>query len=379
MSPGGRRVLFFLSGFRVGGAERQTIHLARLLQERGYDCRFLVFHEGAPESVVDAWVVDRTTFVGGETRMLDPRAFARVWRKIVAAEADLVIAVNQTAIVLAASGRLARRYRSAIVGTFHTTVMSSRWANAQLGLMRLVLPGTDGLVFVSERQRDYWRRRGLSARNTEVIHNGIDLDRFSPVPTAAREAARRELGLAADDYVSVLVGAFRPEKNHRQLIDAVGILRARGVPAKALFVGAGATRAEIEAHAARVEMTDHVRFSGEQGDVRPFVAAADVGVLCSVAVETLSLAALEIMAMGLPMAMTDIGGASEIVEDGVNGFLFPPHDTPALVAALAGLAEPGERAVMGHRARATVEARFSDTLMADRYEALASRLIAAQT
>ena len=60
--------------------------------------------------------------------------------------------------------------------------------------------------------------------------------------------------------------------------------------------------------------------------MRPFLAAADVGLNCSTAIETLSLSALEMLAIGVPMAMSDIGGASEIV-DGACRARCSPSET----------------------------------------------------
>jgi glycosyltransferase involved in cell wall biosynthesis len=99
-------------------------------------------------------------------------------------------------------------------------------------------------------------------------------------------------------------------------------------------------------------------------------ADCDVVVLCSVAVETLSIAALEAMALERPVVHSDIGGAAEMIRPGENGFLFPVGDTGALVERLAALAGEEARRRMGVAARATVEQRFSERAMVDRYETL---------
>jgi glycosyltransferase involved in cell wall biosynthesis len=108
--------------------------------------------------------------------------------------------------------------------------------------------------------------------------------------------------------------------------------------------------------------------------VRPFVAAADAVVLCSETVETFSLAALEAMALGKPVVLSEIGGAAEMIRPGENGFLFPVGDTGALVDRLARLVDHRERERMGSRARAKVQALFSETTMVDRYEQLLAEL-----
>ena len=153
-----------------------------------------------------------------------------------------------------------------------------------------------------------------------------------------------------------------------QLVEAIARVRARGIPARALFIGDGPMRPAVEARAAALGIAEHVLITGLQQDVRPLVAACDATVLCSTAVETFSLAALEAMALGRPVVHADIGGAAEMVRHGREGFLFPVGDTPALVERLAALADPALRSRMGAQARASVEARFGESAMVDRYE-----------
>jgi len=117
-----------------------------------------------------------------------------------------------------------------------------------------------------------------------------------------------------------------------------------------------------------------VVITGLQQDVRPMLGAADAAVLCSTAVETFSLAALEAMALGRPVVHAELGGAAEMIRPGVHGWLFPAGDTGALVERLAALADPESRLRMGRAARARVEARFAEGTMVERYETTLSEL-----
>jgi glycosyltransferase involved in cell wall biosynthesis len=367
------RIVFFFSALVVGGAERQSIGLAAELGRRGYDCRFLCFHSKyAPALVTDA-ILSRTTFVNGR-RFASPADARKAWQAIARAAPDLLVAVGTAPLRLSVWGRALGQCRTRIVCTYHGTVpwQAERMREA---LFRWSLPLADCLVYVSERQRQYWEPRGLRCPRVEVIPNGVDTVHFTS-GAGDRSAARQALGLRDDDYVVGLVAAFRPEKNHGQLVDAIVALRARGIPAKALFVGDGQTRRAVEAHARARGVAEHAVFAGERRDVRPLIAAMDVGVLCSVAVETLSLSALEIMAMGVPMVMSDTGGASEIVVDDATGRLFPVGDTAALVAHLAALTDRPLRQSLAAAAAARVRAAFTAERMADRYEMLFRSLLA---
>jgi len=105
--------------------------------------------------------------------------------------------------------------------------------------------------------------------------------------------------------------------------------------------------------------------------VRPFLMAADVFVLSSTAVETFSNAALEAMAMGLPVVLSRVGGAAEMVEAGRNGFLFSPGNVDELAGHIAALA--GDRDLtrkMGVAATNRIRDSFSFTKMLGEYRSL---------
>jgi glycosyltransferase involved in cell wall biosynthesis len=95
-----------------------------------------------------------------------------------------------------------------------------------------------------------------------------------------------------------------------------------------------------------------VVFAGALDDVRPALAAGDIFVLSSVPrSEGVPTAAEEAMAMGLPVVSTNVGGVSELVEDGVTGLLVRPLDPAALALAVVGLTDPQKRARMGASSR----------------------------
>jgi glycosyltransferase involved in cell wall biosynthesis len=126
-------------------------------------------------------------------------------------------------------------------------------------------------------------------------------------------------------------------------------------------------RGAIEARARELEVENDVVITGLKQEVRPYIAACDVVALCSFT-EAFSLAAIEAMALCKPVVHSDVGGAAEMIAPGRDGFLFPVGDTMALVDKLAILADRAVCKRMGHEARATVEARFSERAMVDRYE-----------
>jgi glycosyltransferase involved in cell wall biosynthesis len=115
-----------------------------------------------------------------------------------------------------------------------------------------------------------------------------------------------------------------------------------------------------------------VHFVGALDDVRPVLAALDVFVLPSIAVESFSNAALEAMSMGRPVILSDIGGAREMISEGVEGYVVSPTELPARLPALiaALYADPRKRQQMGAAARDRAVNCFSVPAMVAGYRGL---------
>jgi glycosyltransferase involved in cell wall biosynthesis len=365
------RAIWVTGSLSYGGAERHAIALMNRLAERGHEC-----HAVYIKNVGDQ--LDRIRLRGGGTvrcldaaRYFDRRALADFAAHISRVRPSVVVAANPYALMYSWLALRGSGVRARLAVTFHTTLLPSAKQWLQMLYYRLFFWTADCLVFICEAQRLRWLRRGVFSRRNELIYNGVDTEEFcnrwSP---EERRLLRSALGFSDADFVIGISALLRPEKNHVQLVDAVAMLRKMGSPARALMIGDGATRPEIEARARAHDLVGDVVITGLQPDVRPYIAACDAVALCSDAVETFSLAALEAMALGRPVVQSDIGGAAEMIRPGENGFLFPVGDTEALVDRLARLSHHADRERMGRKARETVEAHFSERAMVDRYERL---------
>jgi glycosyltransferase involved in cell wall biosynthesis len=365
--------LCFVTGSLVhGGAERHTITLANRLAERGHHCHFAYVKNDPSQlgRIRDAASVECLHAV----RYLDPAAVQRLRQRLRQSAPDVVIAANQYALMYA---RLAMRgLRTPLLVTYHTTLLRNAREWLQMLWYRPFFWSAERLVFVCEAQRLHWRARGVAGRRSEVIYNGVDLEHWRPVREEERTTLRGLLGLPPDAFVVGMSAVLRPEKNHVQLVEAIARLRRRGIAAHALLIGDGETRGLVEERARRLGVAPALIVTGLQKDVRPLVGACDAMALCSTAVETFSLAALEAMALARPVVHADIGGAKEMIHPGHDGFLFPVNDTGTLVEKLAALADPALQRELGANARRTVEERFSERTMIERYESILMELAA---
>jgi glycosyltransferase involved in cell wall biosynthesis len=250
--------------------------------------------------------------------------------------------------------------------TFRGHKLWKRFYQSVLGRFDLTVHGSDA-------QRQFWFRSGHAWRNSTVVYNGVDSDHFEYIGSfEAAKRLRASFGLKPESLLIGTVGMCRPEKNQAVLLETLRRLRVARVDAHLVIAGDGPLRAQLVRRAADLALSDRVHFPGAVDDVRPVLAALDVFVLPSVAVESFSNAALEAMSMGRPVILSDIGGAREMITDGVEGYVVSPTEMPARLPALiaALYADKRKRQQMGAAARNRAVNCFSVPSMVAAYRGL---------
>ncbi len=349
-----------------GGAERQAITLANRLAERGHECHAIYIKNDPSQLSRLRLPPPATVRCLHAKRYLDVGALSHLHALLSRLAPQAILASNPYALMYCA---LANPGLPLVV-TLHSTYIRTLKEQLQMLAYRPFFWSAACAVFVCERQRRHWLRRGLFGRTNRVIYNGVDLEHWQPVNgEMSASPLRHALGFAQDDYVIGLSAVLRPEKNPAQLVQAVAQLCKQGLPARALFIGDGPERGAVEAMARKLQIANRVVISGLQEDVRPFLSVCDVVALTSFT-EAFSLAAIEAMSLGRPVVHPEVGGAAEMIHSGQDGWLFPVGDTATLVDRLAVLADPVVRTRMGENARATVTQRFSERAMVEHYEGL---------
>jgi glycosyltransferase involved in cell wall biosynthesis len=362
-------VLVMVNSMLVGGAEKHAVSLVNHLDTARF--RIGLCHvkpDGNLARELDGARLDMTISLNVRSK-LDWTAVKELARRIDQDEIDVIVCTNGYPLLYAllASRRARRDVR--LVEVFHTTGFRQPLkSRLRMLLNRFVFRQCELVIYVSHKQREYWRARGLRGKRDVVIQNGIDAEYFTDRSTPQERAATRaEFGFVPDDFVIGLCAALRTEKAHVDLLRAVRRLRDSGVPAKALLIGDGPQRAEIERQIVELKLTGHAVIAGHRNDVRPYIACCDVMTLTSHVVETFSIAALESMALGKPMVLTRIGGAEEQVRHGSNGFLFEAGDVAALAQLLRRLTAATDRLSMGAVAAREVRERFTIQRMVERF------------
>jgi len=245
-----------------------------------------------------------------------------------------------------------------LVITLHNLVPARLSLPVRL-VLRAALGGTRRVIAVSEAVARSARPVVGDERRLAVIPNGVDVARFAPDALPERGAARRTLGLDADAAVALCLARLSPEKDVGNFLEAAALI-APPLPAACFLVaGDGPLRSTLHCQIALLHLEGRAALLGRRDDVPILLAAADLLCLPS-REEGLSLAALEAMAAGLPVASTDVGGMGEAIEHGTTGLLVPPRNPTALSGALrALLADPARARAMGAAGRARAQSRFT--------------------
>ena len=196
----------------------------------------------------------------------------------------------------------------------------------------------------------------MPAERIRVVYNGVDPDPTTPAARAKDRASIRDLYHIRDDEFLVLMVAHNFKlKGLRCWIDALAMLRhERGVAVQAIVVGKDSVVPWRKLVAAK-GLNDCLQFAGATQRVRAFYHSADA-MIHPTFYDPCSRVVLEAMVSGVPCVTTRFDGASEVVENGVNGFVVDtPENTRMLADCVGQLADEATRRRLGEAAAQIAE------------------------
>ncbi len=262
---------------------------------------------------------------------------------------------------LAALGLGLKGVVAAVHNTYSQVKLHRRLANFLLAQV------TDRVLVGSPQVwRDVRRYDGIPASRLLLLPYGIRLQELETAET--REGARTRLGVSG--FCLGAVGRLEEQKGHEFLLAALPRLRQEMGNLTVLLVGDGRLQPQLENQARELGVADLVKFLGTRRDLPLIYRALDLYVQPSLW-EGLSLAMLKAMGAGLPVVVSRVSGAVEVISEGLNGRLVPPGDESALAAAILELyRQPELRRRLGTNARKTVRENYSLEAMLRRLEDL---------
>lgn len=288
------------------------------------------------ENAKSLYDIDRTTENGVDTIRIYYKKEGRVssaWRYFQACRKGLKLAGKADLIhvhVLTRMGFIAH-WKKNFDGTPY--IITEHWSrylpgNDFSGPLRIIwtkriVRRAAMVTTASQALAEAMQHHGLKNQRYELLPNVVDTQRFKPIPH------HNEMPKI------VHVSCFEDQsKNISGLLEALRMLKERGIAYQAVLIGEGIDLESMKQRAATLELNDRVRFTGllQGQDLVNELATGDFFVLPS-HYETGGIVLLEAMACGLPVVATRVGALPEIVNER-NGLLVPPGNCQALADAM---------------------------------------------
>ena len=352
------KVLILFSSGDLGGAERSLSRMA--IANRCDDVTYLLGTMGGAGSWSE-WVLslnwDPIVFSVLSDRGFALRNLIRMARKIRRLSPDVVYVVGIRAAVIV---RLMRPFlgRFKIVHGIRTTFQSGSSLARRFGVPEKLLQGlTDGYIANSEAGRaSFSKLVGLDIEMIHLIPNGVDI----PIGMVVDDTSQRKS--------VVVVANLHPLKGHREFLRVVSLVYKEHPDVKFVFVGRDDMSGEIQQRASQLGLSSVVQFVGFQPEVWKWLRSAKVFALPSRLTEGAPTSIIEAQGVGLPVVAFKIGGVSDLIREGVDGYLIAPGDDAGMAAGISALLHDAHRSrQMGENGRIKVLSSFSTAISADRH------------
>jgi glycosyltransferase involved in cell wall biosynthesis len=338
------------AGFR--GGERQTELLIRTLQERGWEQRLVA--RRSSELSRRCADIENLQRVEVSSNPIAAMLAARGAAITHAHEARAVYAAWLSSLVAGVPYLLTRR----VDNPFNR----SRLRDAAYHRADEVICLSDAIVRRVVARYPSLQPKVIPSAHAALAHSGCD-----------RDAVRQRFpGKTIVGHVGALV---QRHKGQRTIIDAARLLARSHPDFLFVLVGGGEDEALLRAEASGLE---NVEFAGDVNNVADYLAAFDLFVFPSLH-EGLGSSLLDAMSFGLPIVASNVGGISEIVDDGVNGILIAPNDSAAFIDALHRITVDTRLRGNMREANLRKAAEFNAERMGSAYEKVYRSILQRQT
>ena len=357
-----KNVLHLTGSFHQGGSERQAVQLVRLLSE---DATYKVFLASLDNEGILRAEVEKLGFTEiPEFRLTSfyDLKFAGQLQKFVRFLKQNKIEIIHThdfyTNIFGISAALLARVPLKIASKRETGGMRSK---LQKTVEKRVFKTADAIVVNAEAVKKYVSEEGVSPEKVEVIYNGIDLERLAP-----KEINRRiiceEFGLPTGEnikFITLVANLRHAVKNQAMFLRVAQRLKENFPAAHFVLAGEGELKNDLENLAQELGVAENTYFIGGCAKIPELLSVSFAGISTSFA-EGFSNSILVYMAAKLPVAATNVGGASEAIIENETGFLVASDDDAAMANYLSELLLNPERAeTMGELGRKIVEEKFS--------------------
>lgn len=352
-----RKILHLINGEHFSGAERVQDLLGLRLPEFGYEVGFACVKAGKfPE------LRQSTKSLLHDIRMKSKLDLACVRQVVVLMKRFGYSAIHaHTPRTLLIARLAAAKLDCPLIYHVHSPVGrdSNRGLTNRINtwLETWCLKRVTKIVCVSKSLADYMRELGHRSDKLTVVGNGV--------PIIDQLSHRR---VPSEPWVLGVMALFRPRKGLEVLLDAIHVMKKRGVPVRLRAVGGFETEGyqkEIMARVNRLEIGGSIEWTGFQKDVNEQLRKMDLFVLPSLYGEGMPMVVLEAMANAIPVVASRVEGIPEVIRDEIDGLIVEPGDVMNLVNRLEEIIGDIRRWKMMSRSSLDRQQRdFSDQSMA---------------
>ncbi len=362
------RVLQIIPRLSIGGAEQACVDIAAALVSRG-DRAFVVSSGGRRvREIEEAGGIHITRDVRTKNPFKIIRNAFWLAEVIRCEKIDIVHARSRAP---AWSAHLACLMTGCLyVTTFHAAYKFSnrlkRFYNSVMTRSHAVIAISS---FIAAHIGEHYNK---ADGKIHLIDRGVDVEEFNPaIVSEERKAAfRAQAGLGPEEKAILVPGRLSPIKGQDNLIEALGLLKKRGVALPPVLIvgddqGRQAYTESLKKKIEAFDLSDIVRLTGPSADMPACYAVASLVVVPSKVAEGFGRVPVEAMAAGIPVIASALGAMKDTILDGETGWLAPSEKPEALAdliaRALSLTAE--ERAAMAKAAREHAAAHFDEGLM----------------
>lgn len=194
----------------------------------------------------------------------------------------------------------------------------------------------DAIIAVSPAAKDNLLELGTADENICVVFNGVD--KITPSDMEAADEMRRKYDIKPSDFVCSIIARLEEVKGHEYVIKAAEILKNGGYDnIKIIIAGTGNIEEKLRRLAEEHGVTDIVKFTGFINEIPTLLSITHVQLNASYGTEATSMALLEGFSIGVPAVVSDFGGNPYVVENNVNGLIYPKKDEKALAGCILNL------------------------------------------
>ncbi len=354
-----KKILCLIDGLNSGGAQRQLVGLANLLQKRGYTVLFVWYHN------TDFYkqFLDENKI---SYRQLAPKGkFSKFWlvsKEIYRFNPDVVIAyIDGPTMISCFLKGLGLKYKL-IVSERNTTQLINKHVRLKFWLYRIA----DYIVPNSYSQASFISNNFHVLENkVKIITNFVDTNSFCPSPLKSKH----------EKVYIMCAGRLYKQKNILRFAEAISKVRERGFSFEVHWFGSSDRKGDYEQKCKELvsdlNLNDVFYFEGSIKNIKTAYQEADVFCLPSI-YEGFPNVICEAMSSGLPILASNVCDNGRLVEDGINGFLFNPLDLDSIVDAIKRflILSVNERLAMGKKNREKALELFSEARFLEKYEEL---------